>query len=58
MGAETRVYVKVIVPKVEWRELHAVTLDEAKRLAAQLVGVDEVLDAQYDEPDDLYSPTD
>lgn len=47
MGAETRILVEVEVSRTEWREVYAVTLDEACAKAASLPGVIAVLTAHY-----------
>lgn len=51
MGAESRVWVYVIVGKGEWREVSAVTLAEAEEEAAKSPGVVAVIDSTYDKPD-------
>jgi CRISPR/Cas system-associated exonuclease Cas4 (RecB family) len=55
MGAETKVFVRVIVARAEWREVYAVTLDEAKRRVADslLPEIERIISAQYEVPDDL-----
>jgi len=52
MGAETRIYVQCMVTHIEWREVSAVTLDEARQKAATLPGVTYAIRATYDEPDE------
>jgi hypothetical protein len=47
MGAHSPVYVQVVVRKVEWREVQAATLDEAKEIASQEGDVAEVISATW-----------
>lgn len=47
MGAETRVYVRVLKTYDEWIEVSAVTLDEAKEIAEKLPGVARVMETSY-----------
>jgi hypothetical protein len=50
MGAEVRVYCRVLVATEEWVEVDAVTLDEAAKLAASVPGVIRVLETTYEPP--------
>jgi hypothetical protein len=54
MGANTIYYVKVITEKEEWRIISAVVSSEAIVEAATEPGVVRVIEAQRDEPADLY----
>jgi hypothetical protein len=58
MGAETRIMVRVLVTKAEWREVYAVTRDEAMAIAARLPNVNYALAAYYPEelPAETVSP--
>lgn len=51
MGAECPIYVKVQKVVEAWVRVSAVVLDEAKEKAAALPGVVNVLEAQYDKPE-------
>ena len=48
MGAETKVYVRVLVATEDVLEVDAVTLSEASGMAARLPGVIRVLEASYE----------
>jgi hypothetical protein len=52
MGAATRIFVKVQRLTESWIEVSAVVLADAKEMAAAMPGVVNVLDAQYEEPED------
>jgi len=52
MGAETTVYVKRSRLVIEWIELQAITLDEAVKEVESLGSTCQVLDAQYDKPEE------
>jgi hypothetical protein len=47
MSANSPVFVQVVVRKVEWREVEAVTLDEAREIASQEGDVAEVIRADW-----------
>jgi hypothetical protein len=47
MGAETRVYVRVLKAYDEWIEVSAITLDDAKEKAESLPGVIRVMETSY-----------
>ena len=49
MGAETRIRVQVEVSYTTWRDVYAVTLEEAREKAHSLPGVIDVLDVRYPE---------
>ena len=51
MSAETRVYARVVKTHEETIEVSAVTLDEAKTIAASMPGVVHVLHTTYDKDD-------
>ncbi len=53
MGAATRIYVKCLVAIEEWREVSAVTLDDAKEQVETQPRVIRALGAQYDQPDEI-----
>jgi hypothetical protein len=48
MGAETRIYCKVLVSEERWIEVSAVTLDEAIRKAESQPGVIRCTEASYE----------
>ena len=52
MSATVPCYVKVARLANEWIEVSAVTLDEARDIAAKMPGIAIVLDARYDQPID------
>jgi hypothetical protein len=52
MGAETTIWVEVLVTHHEWREVSAVTLQEAVEKAGQWPGVVDVVNVQYEAPAD------
>ena len=54
MGADTKVYVKVIKEVEQWIDVQAVTCLEAKQIARDDLNVVRVITAQYDEPDDYF----
>jgi hypothetical protein len=53
MGADTRIYVKVLKTREEWIEVYAPTLLEAETIAAR---EHIVLGSQYEEPPDDREP--
>ena len=52
MGAETVVYVKILKPVVEWIEVQSITFDAAIKEVKEDTFHFQVLDAQYDKPDE------
>ena len=53
MGAETRVYVRVVKAYTEWVEVSAVTLSEAEEIARKLPGVIDTIDSSYETPEEF-----
>jgi hypothetical protein len=53
MGAETQIYVRCIVCREEWREVSALGLRDAMRIADDLPGVAHALEAKYEKPAEL-----
>ena len=51
MGAETLVYVRVLVPTEKWIEVSAIGRHEAEVIAASLPNVLRILEATYEQPD-------
>lgn len=57
MSANSPVFVQVVVRKVEWREVDAATLDEARELASQAGDVAEVIRADWSNRHDYIDDT-
>lgn len=53
MGAKTLCYVRVLVTKSEWREVSALTLNDAMYEATLEPGVVAAVEASYEKPAEL-----
>lgn len=56
MGANSRYFVKVSKRRYEWLEISALHSGEAEEIAATLPDVIEVVDSQYEKPEEGYTP--